>query len=66
MIKLNKFSLKKICYFSTAIAFSIAITRNTQARNISDREIYSTLTTDTIPKAKKDSVIPRHATILQD
>ena len=58
MIKLNKFSLKKICYFSIAIAFSIAITRNTQARNISDREIYSTLTTDTIPKPKKDSVVP--------
>jgi lipopolysaccharide assembly outer membrane protein LptD (OstA) len=57
MTKLYKFSLKKICYSLVAIAFSIAITRNSEARNISSAEIYSTLTTDTIPKAKKDSLV---------
>jgi LPS-assembly protein len=57
MIKLYKFSLKKICYFFIAIAFSIAITRKSEARDISASEIYSTLTTDTIPKVKKDSFV---------
>lgn len=59
MIKLYKFSLKKICYFLFAIAFSIAITGKSEARNISASEIYSTLTTDTIPKVKKDSLVIR-------
>ena len=53
MIKLHKFSLKKICYIFIAVAFSIAITRESQARHITTREIYSTLTTDTIPERKK-------------
>jgi hypothetical protein len=57
MTKLYKFSLKKICYSLIAIAFSIAITRKSEARYISASEIYSTLTTDTIPKSKKDSLI---------
>lgn len=57
MTKLYKFSLKKICYSLIVIAFSIAITRKTEARYISVGEIYSTLTTDTIPKSKKDSLI---------
>jgi hypothetical protein len=56
MIKRYKFSLKKICYFLIAIAFSIAITRKSEARGTSAAEIYSTLTTDTIPKIKKDSL----------
>ena len=59
MNKLHKFSLKKICYIFIAIAFSIAITRESQARRITTREIYSTLTTDTIPERKKDSLILR-------
>jgi LPS-assembly protein len=57
MIKLYKFSLKKICYFFIAIAFSIAITWKSEARYISSPEIYSTLTTDTIPQPKKNSLI---------
>ncbi|HTM93096.1 MAG TPA: hypothetical protein VL095_11795, partial [Flavisolibacter sp.] len=56
MTKLYKFSLKKICYSLIAIAFSIAITRKSEARYLSTHEIYSTLTTDTIPKSKKDSL----------
>jgi LPS-assembly protein len=56
MTKLYKFSLKKICYSLIAIAFSIAITRKSEARYISRGEIYSTLTTDTIPRTKKDSL----------
>jgi LPS-assembly protein len=59
MIKLYKFSLKKICYSLIAIAFSIAITVKGAARYISYREIYSTLTTDTIPVQKKDSLLLR-------
>jgi LPS-assembly protein len=39
-----------------ATAFSIAITWKSEARNIPATEIYSTLTTDTIPKLKKDSL----------
>lgn len=57
MTKLYKFSLKKICYSTIAVAFSIAITRKSEARYITAREIYSTLTSDTIPKQKKDSLI---------
>lgn len=56
MMQLHKFNLKKFCYFLIATAFSIAITRNCEAHNISAFEIYSTLTTDTIPKIKKDSL----------
>lgn len=56
MIQLRKFSLKKICYFFIAIAFSIAITWSTEARNISAAEIYSTLTNDTTPAPKKDTL----------
>jgi lipopolysaccharide assembly outer membrane protein LptD (OstA) len=62
MTKLYKFSLKKICYSLIAIAFSIAITRNSEARNISSAEIYSTLTTDTIPRQKKQLPIARPQT----
>lgn len=56
MIKLYKFSLKTICYFFIAIAFSIAITWDSEAHNTSAPEIYSTLTNDTIPGRKKDSL----------
>ena len=56
MMQLHKFNLKKFSYFLIATAFSIAITRNCEAHNISAFEIYSTLTTDTIPKIKKDSL----------
>ncbi|MGZ3937156.1 MAG: putative LPS assembly protein LptD [Flavisolibacter sp.] len=58
MIKLYKFRLKKICYSLVAIAFSIAITANSEARHTPPGEIYTTLTTDTIPKGKKDSLVP--------
>lgn len=69
MIKLYKFSLKTICYLSVASAFSIAITWNSEARNTSQAEIYSTLTTDTIPETKKDSltILPRKdSTLIND
>jgi lipopolysaccharide assembly outer membrane protein LptD (OstA) len=69
MTKLYKFSLKKICYSFVAIAFSIAITRNSEARDTSTSEIYSTLTTDTIPKLKKDSLValtPSDSVLLND
>lgn len=56
MTERNKFSLKKICYFFIAICFSIAITWKSEARHIRTSEIYSTLTSDTIPKVKKDSL----------
>lgn len=56
MTESNKFSLKKICYSFIAILFSIAITWKSEARYIATPEIYSTLTTDTIPLVKKDSL----------
>lgn len=56
MIKLCKFNLKKISYFFIATAFSIAITARSAAHCTSANEIYSSLTTDTIPKQKKDSL----------
>lgn len=55
MIQLRKSNLKKICYLFIAIAFSIAITWTSEARYISQSEIYSTLTTDTTPPAKKET-----------
>ncbi len=55
MIKVYKFNSKTTAYFFVAIAFSIVLTRKGEARCITPDEIYSTLTTDTIPKIKKDS-----------
>jgi len=57
MTKRYKFSLKKNAYLFIALLFSIAITCKSEARYTSTAEIYSTLTTDTIPKIKKDSIL---------
>ncbi|MGZ8538682.1 MAG: putative LPS assembly protein LptD, partial [Flavisolibacter sp.] len=56
MTALYKFSLKKRCFPLLATAFCIAITWNTEARRTSASEIYSTLTSDTIPVVKKDTI----------
>lgn len=56
MTERDKFSLKKICYSFIAISFCIAITWKSEARYIAAAEIYSTLTSDTIPRLKKDSI----------
>jgi LPS-assembly protein len=58
MTKLNKISLKKFCFPVTAVAFCIAITWKSEARRTQRSEIYSTLTTDTIPQPKKADTIP--------
>jgi len=55
MTELHKFSLKKRCFPLIAIAFCIAITWKSEARRVQGAEIYSTLTSDTIPVRKKDS-----------
>lgn len=52
MTELYKFSLKKFCLSVTALGFCIAITWKTEARHINETEIYSTLTSDTIPTRK--------------
>src|SRR5688572_21572643 len=56
MTALYKFSLKKRCFPVLAIAFCIAITWKTEARRTPGSEIYSTLTSDTIPAGKKDTI----------
>ena len=58
MSGLHKFKRKKFCLAFAALAFSIAITWKTEARRTSFIEIYSTLTTDTIPKPKKNRIVP--------
>src|SRR5438128_10487031 len=58
MTELHKFSLKKRCFLLIAIAICIAITWKSEARRALPTEIYSTLTSDTIPVPKKDS-LPR-------
>jgi hypothetical protein len=57
MKELHKFSLKSFCYIFVSVAFSIAITWKSEACNTQPSEIYSTLTTDTIPLLKKDSLL---------
>jgi LPS-assembly protein len=59
MTGLHKFSLKKFCFTLVSIAFCIVITWKSEARYITRPEIYSTLTTDTIPVTRKDSIIPK-------
>ena len=56
MSGLHKFRPKYFCFVLAALAFSIVITWRTEARHTSPPEIYSTLTTDTIPRAKKGVV----------
>src|SRR5689334_17141271 len=56
MTGLHKFSLKKLCFPFVATAFCIAITWKSKASHTHRSEIYSTLTTDTIPASKKDTV----------
>ena len=58
MTESNKFSLKKNCYSLIAFSFCIAITWKGEARDIAAAEIYSTLTSDTIPQPRKDSFNP--------
>ena len=53
MARLHKFRRKNFCFVLAATAFSIAITWKSEARCTSAFEIYSTLTTDTIPHPKK-------------
>ncbi len=52
MTELYKFSLKNCCIAVLTLAFCIAITWKSEARHIASPEIYSTLTTDTIPARK--------------
>jgi len=54
MAQLHKFRPKYFCFVSAAIAFSIAITCKTQAHGLFTAEIYSTLTSDTIPLRKNN------------
>src|SRR5215217_347451 len=56
MTELRKFSLKRFSFPLLALAFCIAITWKTEARRAHSAEIYSTLTSDTIPTGKKDTV----------
>jgi len=59
MAQLHKFRPKYFCFVFAALAFSIAITCKTQAHGLFTPEIYSTLTSDTIPVRKnnlRDSV----------
>ena len=57
MTGLHKFSLKKSMLAFIAFAFFCAITWKSAARHINSPEIYSTLTTDTIPRTQKDSIL---------
>lgn len=56
MTERYKFNLKKFCFSFIAIAFCIAITWKSEARCAYPAEIYSTLTTDTLPHPKKDTL----------
>ena len=55
MTGLRKFSLKFFCFAFVTVAFCIAITWKSEARGTSSPEIYSTLTSDTIPPRKKQN-----------
>ena len=59
MTILHKISLKKCCFPLLATGFCIAITWKTEARHTQGSEIYSTLTSDTIPVPKKDTTLLR-------
>src|SRR3954470_2890709 len=52
MTGLHKFSLKRCCFCFVIVAFCIVITNNSEAHGVPRPEIYSTLTSDTIPKTK--------------
>lgn len=54
MTGLRKFRSKIFCFVLAALAFSIAITCRGEARCIQPWEIYSTLTTDTLPHLQKN------------
>src|SRR5689334_4506660 len=69
MAQLHKFRPKYFCFVIAAIAFSIAITCKTQARGLSAAEIYSTLTSDTIPVRKnnlRDSLTRNDSLVITD
>jgi hypothetical protein len=53
MTRLHKFRPKRFFFTVAAIAFCIAITWKSEARGAHKAEIYSTLTSDTIPRGKK-------------
>ncbi|HEU0111505.1 MAG TPA: putative LPS assembly protein LptD [Flavisolibacter sp.] len=48
---------KFFCFVFASLSFCIAITWKSEARRTSPVEIYSTLTTDTIPRTQKDSIL---------
>src|SRR5947209_210048 len=55
MTELHKISSKKFCITLAITAFCIVITRKSEARHTPGSEIYSTLTSDTIPSPQKDT-----------
>src|SRR5215203_4455927 len=57
MTGLHKSSLKKLCFAFVMTAFCFVITWKSEARGTSPSEIYSTLTSDTIPGLKKRSIV---------
>ncbi len=59
MTDLYKISLKRICFTFVTIAFCIVITNSCEAQITKRSEIYSTLTSDTIPGKKNDSLLLR-------
>ncbi len=58
MSGLHKFRPKYFCFVLATLAFSIAITWRSEAQHIVSSEIYSTLTTDTVPLPKKNRLVP--------
>ena len=57
MIDLYKFSLKRICFTFVTLAFGFVITCRCEAQSTKPSEIYSSLTTDTIPKGKINQLL---------
>src|SRR3954468_21069146 len=56
MTELHKISLIKFCSALIPAAFCMLLTLKGEARHTHRSEIYSTLTTDTIPPSKKDTL----------
>jgi hypothetical protein len=56
MMDLRKFSLKRFLLTLLPLALFIHLTWSSKAGHTPTGEIYSTLTTDTIPQGKKDTV----------
>ena len=64
MTDLYKISLKRICFTFVTTAFCIVITCICKAQHIKPREIYSTLTSDTIPVRKIDSILHKDSALV--